>query len=202
MEKEKSVQEQVEFIMKEKSYDNATRLIHLEVMLTDEQLSDDDKAVIEKAIQEVKWSQSEVFTESLNGLFDDFTAIGSYLEELHVLRRFEKLIASRIKEISDDALKEGMDILQSETPKRESGAFEFNGYQFEISAKPVYDFVDHAPRYTMPEGVEYRALYQEKMRLSELSKAKTQKMAAITKSFPIEHPDWTPDWTELVIKCK
>lgn len=150
----------------------------------------------------MKSEQSNVFAEAFLKLQEEFFEVGGYLDEMHVLRRLEKLISARIKEISDDALREGMDILQSETPARESGAFTFNGNEFEVSAKPVYDFVDHAPRYTMQEGVEYRALYQEKMRLSELSKAKTQKMAAITKAFPIEHPDWVPDWTELVLKCK
>ena len=156
----------------------------------------------EQALQQVKEQQGVAFFDAFGHLVEESMDLPDYLSELHLLRRLEKLVESRIKQISDDALQEAMNILHSETPARENGAFVHYDKQFEISAKPVFDFVDHAPRYTMPEGVEYRALYQEKMRLSELSKAKTQKMAAITKSFPIEHPDWTPDWTEVIIKCK
>ena len=180
--------------MKEKDFD-----VNLDV---NEEENEKDLEAKAKAEEQRKLEESERFSYSLNVLFEEFMDIGSYLEELHVLRRMEKLLDLRIKSISPDALAEGCGILQSETPQRESGAFEFNGLQFEISAKRVFDFTGHAPRYTMPEGVEYRALFNERTRLRDLSSSKTEKMAAIVKAFPIEHPDWEPDWTELTVKCK
>ena len=154
------------------------------------------------ALEQQKMDEEQAFLEDWTKLTDELIEMGSYLEEYHILRRVAKRVEERIKEISEDALREAMEILQSETPARESGAFEYGGMQFEVSAKPVYDFVDHANRYTMEEGVEYRKLAQEKQRLAELSKAKTDKMASITRCFKTEHPDWTPDWTELTLKVK
>ena len=155
-----------------------------------------------EALEKQKLEQSETFThEFMDVLAEELFTAADYLEELHVLRRYEKLIQKRIKEISDDAIREALDILGAEKPARTNGAFEHYGKQFELSAKPVYDFVGHAQRYTMEDGVNYRKYYLEQKRLKEQSQAKTNKMAAINKSFPVENPDWAPDWTELTIKC-
>ena len=199
----KNVQDDVKSIMGSK-FTSKQKLGLLEAILYDKtiKMTDEDRECLENAIEEVKCDLTAEFSDAFLKLRVEFCEVGGYLDEIHVLRRVMSLVDERIKMISSDALQEGMDILNAEKPARESGAFEFNGNQFEISSKPVFDFVDHAPRYTMPEAVEYRQLYQEKMRLSELSKAKTKKMAAITSSFPIEHPDWIPDWTELQLKCK
>ena len=199
----KNVQDDVKSIMGSK-FTNKQKLGLLEAILYDKQkkLTDEDRECLENAIEEVKFALSEEFAEAFLQLREEYCENGGYLDEIHVLRRVVKLVSDRITDISADALQEGMDILNAEKPSRQSGAFEWNGRLFEISSKPVFDFVDHAPRYTMPEGVEYRVLYLEQQRLKELSKAKTQKMAAITKSFPIEHPDWVPDWTETILKCK
>ena len=160
------------------------------------------KAAELSALEQQKMEEEQAFLEDWTKFADELIQMGSYLEEFHILRRVLKRVEGRIKEISDDALREAMGILQSETPARESGAFEYAGLQFEVSARPVYDFVGHANRYKMKEGVEYRKWYLQKQRLAKLSKTKTDKMASINRCFRVEHPDWEPDWTELVLKAK
>ena len=197
-----SVQERIAAIQKDDELQLGQKAALLEQMNLFERadMSKDDKDALDKALDWLKDMQELAFLQDWTKLTDELIEMGSNLEEVHILRRVAKRVESRIKEISDDALQEGLEILKEE--KRDSGAFEFNGYEFEISAKPVYDFVGHYQSYKMKEGVEFRKLYKEREQLKALSKTKTEKMAAITKSFPLEHPDWTPDWTELILKCK
>ena len=166
----------------------------------DAALAEDEKAMAE-AIEEAKNAKRESFRKSIYLAHSDLQVVHDVLDEIHALRRMKKLIDARILEISDDALQLAVDFLREEY-NRDNGEFMYGGRIFEVSKKPVYDFVGHAPRYTMDEGVRYRVLQTEKETLSSLSKANTKEMATITSNFPLRHPDWAPDWTEYVLKCK
>ena len=154
------------------------------------------------ALEQQKMDEEQAFLEDWTKLADELIEMGSYLEEYHILRRVAKRVEERIKEISEDALREAMEILQSETPARESGAFEFNDLQFEVSARPVFDFIGHPQKYANGEGAEYRVLAAEKKTLAEQSSARTRRMANIMKDYSVFHPNVEPDWTELTLRCK
>ena len=162
----------------------------------------DVKAAEAKALEQQKMDEEQAFFEDWTKLTDELIEMGSYLEEYHILRRVAKRVEARINQISDDALKEAMQILQSETPARESGAFEYAGMQFEVSAKPVFDFIGHPQKYANGEGAEYRALAEQKADLAKQSAARTRRMANILKDYSVFHPNVEPDWTELTLKVK
>ena len=159
-----------------------------------------EEARMAKEIQDAQ--QSADFFDSLTNLLDELYDCADNLEELHVVRRLAKLLEKRDKQIIDDALEQALAILKAENPSRESGAFDHCGKQFEVSARPVFDFVGHPQKYANKEGAEYRSLAADKQSLAEQSSARTRRMANLLKDYPVFHPDAEPDWTELTLRCK
>ena len=124
------------------------------------------------------------------------------LSELYTLKQAVDVMQARIKEIKPDAILMAKKMLHAETPKRESGSFVYNDKRFELSKEEVIDFVEHAPRYTMEDGVQYRKLAIEQTQLDKQSQAKTKLMKAIKDNFIADRPNWVPDDIVYILKCK
>ena len=120
------------------------------------------------------------------------------LVETAALRIIKDACEMRLEAIKDDAILNAEMILSD--IGLTSGRFEHEGHRFELSRKPVYEFVEKPQRYTMSEGVEFRQYYNEQKALKEQTSALTKLMNALTKNFAAKHKTFEPDKIQKVLK--
>ena len=120
------------------------------------------------------------------------------LSELRDLRAQEKAIKARIEQISNDATKEALSILARDN--KDHGELTADGHKFQVQMTTVIDMSDFR-RYKGEDAIRWRTKKEAQDQSKKYSAALTKEMKAITDVFIAMHPDWTPDYTEVTIKC-
>ena len=113
-----------------------------------------------------------------------------------------KNIESALKACLDEIKPQAIEFAKKQLAlaQRTSGDFAYKDHKFSLSKKNIYDMAGKPQRYTMPEGVQYRDLANQKADLAKRSSAITRFMDALVKTFAAQHPDFKPDDTQFVLK--
>lgn len=120
------------------------------------------------------------------------------LEELRTLRAQIKSANARIQQIVGDATQQAVNILAEKGKDR--GEFTLNGHKYQLQVTDGYDFGDFH-KYKDPECVNWRAYAKSKTELQDRIKALTKAMDGQLKMWITTHNDYTPDTTDLTVKC-
>ena len=123
------------------------------------------------------------------------------LVQTYALRMLIEACEQRITELSDDAVKAALAILNGQG--KTQGQFTTQGeypLTFQLQRTDIYDLSNYS-RYKGEDAVRWRQkkTYAENSR--KYVHALTTEMRAIVDAFVATHPDWEPDETRITLKC-
>ena len=123
------------------------------------------------------------------------------LAQTYALRMLIEACEQRITELSDDAVKAALAILNGQG--KTQGQFTTQGEQpltFQLLRTDIYDLTNYS-RYKDEDCKRWRAKNEQRQLSRNYASALTKEMDGIVKAFAASHPDWEPDEIRVTLKC-